>query len=320
MIWTPRCSDDSGSGERGGFGKDRLISDLRRKAEELGFIGIGFSRPARLPHFERFGAWLSKGHHAGMTYLQRNASLREDPCKLLPDCRCIISLAYPYGSKKPATSDGFFAARFSEPTLQDYHHRLKGLCAVLVEMIESVRGGVVNRIFVDSAPVLERSIAHTSGIGFIGKNTMLIIPGYGSYFYLAEIFSTAPIEAPLGTPIPTLCGSCSGCLEACPRGAIEEGFSIEASKCLSYWTIESKETRNIPRGEMGRFFFGCDRCQEACPHNGDQTASEVSLPSADQFLRMEEGDFEKRFGSTAFSRAGLEKIKWNIRAVTGTPL
>jgi epoxyqueuosine reductase len=297
--------------------KDRLISDLCRGAKELGFIGIGFSRPERLFHFDRFADWLSKGHHAGMTWLERNTALREDPSKLLPNCRCIISLAYPYSSKKPSTPDGFFASRYSEPTLEDYHQRLKRLCSVLVKMIKSAHGTEVNRIFVDSAPVLERSTAYTSGIGFIGKNGMLIIPGHGSYFYLAEIFSTAPMEAPSLTPVPNQCISCSRCLEACPKGAIEEGSSVDASKCLSYWTIESKETGSILGTEMGDCFFGCDRCQEACPHNRDKTASEVSLPSTEEFLCMSDEVFEEKFGRTALSRAGLEKIKSNIKAVRG---
>jgi len=252
-----------------------------------------------------------------MTWLERNTALREDPSKLLPNCRCIISLAYPYSSKKPSTPDGFFASRYSEPTLEDYHQRLKRLCSVLVKMIKSDHGTAANRIFVDSAPVLERSTAYTSGIGFIGKNAMLIIPGHGSYFYLAEIFSTAPVEVPSVTPVPKQCGSCSRCLEACPNGAIEEGSSVDASKCLSYWTIESKETGSILGRETGPCFFGCDRCQEACPHNKDKTASEVSLPSTEEFLSMSDEVFEEKFGRTALSRAGLEKIKSNIKAVRG---
>jgi epoxyqueuosine reductase len=252
-----------------------------------------------------------------MTWLERNTALREDPSKLLPECRCIISLAYPYSSRKPGTSDGFFASRYSEPALEDYHQRLKRLCSVLVELIKSAHGNAVNRIFVDSAPVLERSIAYASGIGFIGKNAMLIIPGHGSFFYLAEIFSTAPMEAPPVIPLADQCGSCSRCVKACPKGAIEEGFSVDASRCLSYWTIESKETGGIRGEEMGRCFFGCDRCQEACPHNRGRTVSEISLPSTEEFLCMNNDVFEKKFGRTTLSRAGLEKIKSNIRAVSG---
>jgi epoxyqueuosine reductase len=184
-------------------------------------------------------------------------------------------------------------------------------------MIKDVHVTAVSRIFVDSAPVLERSIAYTSGIGFIGKNTLLIIPGYGSYFYLAEILSTAPLTASLVTPSASRCGSCSRCLEACPTGAIEEGRSMDASKCLSYWTIESRETEGIFGERTEHCFFGCDRCQEACPYNGDETTWEISLPSTDEFLCMQENVFKEKFGRTTLSRAGLEKIKSNIRAVSG---
>ena len=317
MISTSPYPDNSYPSKRSGSEKDRLISDLIRRAEELGFIGCGFSRPERLSHFERFTAWLSKGNHAGMRWMEKNTALRENPYKLLPSCRCIVSLAYPYSSRKPATADGFFASRYSEPTLEDYHQRLKRRCNELVRMIECVHRTAVNRVFVDSAPVLERSIAFSSGIGFIGKNTMLVIPGHGSYFYLAEIFSTAPLEVPLVTQIANQCGSCSRCLEACPTGAIQEGSSMNASKCLSYWTIESQETEGIPGKIMDRCFFGCDRCQEACPYNGDKTTWEVSLPSTDEFLCMQEGVFKKKFGRTTFSRAGIEKLKSCIRAVRG---
>ena len=296
---------------------DLLTSALRRRGQELGFIGIGFSRPERLSHFDRFAAWLSKGHHTGMAWLGKNITLREDPSKLLPNCRCIISLAYPYSPRKPATPDGFFASRFSEPVLEDYHQRLKRLCAPLIKMIKDVHVTAVNRIFVDSAPVLERSIAYTSGIGFIGKNTLLIIPGFGSYFYLAEIFSTAPLAVPFVTPSASLCGSCSTCLEACPTGAIEEDRSMDASKCLSYWTIESKETEGIFGKSMGNCFFGCDRCQEACPYNGNEAPPEVLLPATDELLCMRENDFKEKFGKTSLSRAGLEKLKSNIREIRG---
>jgi epoxyqueuosine reductase len=196
MIWTPPSPDKGFSSTQRGAGKDRLISDLRRRAKELGFIGIGFSRPERPFHFDRFTAWISKGRHAGMTWLERNTALREDPSKLLPNCRCIISLAYPYSSKKPSTPDRFFASRYSEPTLEDYHQRLKRLCSMLVKMIKRDHGTAVNRIFVDSAPVLERSTAYTSGIGFIGKNAMLIIPGHAPTSTLRRFFPQLRWKSP----------------------------------------------------------------------------------------------------------------------------
>ena len=311
MIRSLPCPDD--------FCSDPLVSALRRKAEELGFVAIGFSRPGRLSHFDRFTEWLSKGHHAGMAWMERNTDLREDPSGLLSRCRSIITLAYPYRSGRPATPDGFFVSRHSEPALEDYHRRLKRLCFGLVRMIQSFHSTAVNRVFVDSAPVLERSIAFASGIGFIGKNTMLIIPGLGSYFCLSEIFTTAPIDAPSVTPMASECASCSLCLEACPGGAIEEGSLLNASKCLSYWTIESRDTVGPLGRQIGPCFFGCDRCQEACPHNKSKATSEVLLPSTEEFLAMRDEEFLERFGWTSLSRAGLEKIKSNIQAARKGP-
>ncbi|MFH1490868.1 MAG: tRNA epoxyqueuosine(34) reductase QueG, partial [Pseudomonadota bacterium] len=256
--------------------------------------------------------------HADMGWMERHSALRRDPEGLLKGCRGIVSLAYPYGSRKPATPDGFTVSRYSRPGKEDYHGDLRTLCRVLAEMIEKEHAGSLTRICVDSAPVLERSFACAAGIGFIGKNNMLINPGYGSFFFLAEILTTAPMVFNPSGPMESLCGSCNLCMKACPTGALERPFSLDASRCLSYLTIESKG--KLPRGmgrKMGDCFFGCDRCQEVCPYNGGDLSPEVALPATDEILRMKDADFESGFGRTAFSRAGLEKLKSNIRAVRG---
>ena len=174
------------------------------------------------------------------------------------------------------------------------------------------------RICVDSAPILERSFACASGIGFIGKNNMLIIPGYGSYFFLAEILSTVPMESLSAGAKDNQCGSCTLCIDACPTGALESPFLLDASKCLSYLTIEYKgHLDGFFGSKMGDCFFGCDVCQEACPFNKGEVTVDVSLPATDEFLIMDGGYFNKKFGNTAFARAGLEKLKSNIRAMKG---
>jgi epoxyqueuosine reductase len=291
-----------------------LVTSLESFAKTLGFIAIGFSRPGRPLYFDRFVTWLSDRKNADMTWLERNVALREDPSRLLEDCGTIISLAYPYPFKRPATSDGFHVSRYSTPSLEDYHGRLKKLCSDLLEVIKDRYRGSLHRICVDSAPVLERSLACTSGIGFIGKNNMLIIPGFGSYFYLAEIFTTALLEFPHMTPMQNECGSCTLCVNACPTGALERPFCLDASKCLSYLSIEYKgEFPATLAPKMGRCFFGCDRCQEVCPLNGGELLTETSLPITEEFLKMEKEEFRKRYGRTALGRAGLEKLKANIR-------
>ena len=285
------------------------------KAKSLGFIAVGFAGPGRPLYFDRFTAWLEEGKNADMAWLERNPDLREDPCKLLRDCRTIISLAYPYPAKKPETLDGFSVARYANPVKEDYHARLRMLCGELVSLIKKNAPESRNRICVDSAPILERSIAAAAGIGFVGKNNLLIIPGYGSYFYLAEILTTAAAASPSPGPRTDPCGSCSLCLDACPTGALERPFTLNASKCLSYLTVEYKGNFEADLGTtLGKCFFGCDRCQEVCPFNGERHGSDIVLPSTNTLLAMDEERFHRDFGRTAFQRAGLEKLKRNIRA------
>jgi epoxyqueuosine reductase len=290
-------------------------SALTKESKELGFIATGFSRPGRPLYFDRFVTWLSDRKNADMTWMERNIALREDPSRLLEDCGTIISLAYPYPFKRPATPDGFYVSRYSDPSVEDYHERLRKLCNDLREVIKDRYRGSLHRICVDSAPVLERGLACASGVGFVGKNNMLIIPGFGSYFYLAEIFTTAPLEFRHVTPLQNQCGSCTLCVDACPTGALERPFCLDASKCLSYLSIEYKgELPGTFAPKMGRCFFGCDRCQEVCPFNGGEALTETSLPLTEEFLNMQKEEFRKKYGRTAFGRAGLGKLKANIRA------
>ena len=293
-----------------------MFSPLIDKAKSLGFIAIGFSPPETPLYFDRFCAWISDHKNADMSWLEKNMELREDPTRLLEGCQTIISLVYPYLSQKPGTPDGFTASRYSQPAGEDYHYRLKRLCRELADMIKDMFGANKTRICVDSAPILEKSFACSAGIGSIGKNNMLIIPGYGSYFYLAEILTTAPVEFLPVRPMENQCGSCTLCIDACPTGALEKPFHLDASKCLSYLTIEHKGAINDETGrKMGDCFFGCDRCQEVCPFNGGEISKKVSLPSTDEFLKMSNEDFKNIFGKTAFARAGIEKLKTNIRAI-----
>jgi epoxyqueuosine reductase len=154
-------------------------------------------------------------------------------------------------------------------------------------------------------------------MGFIGKNNMLIIPGHGSYLFLMEILATASLPFSKNMTMKSQCGNCTRCIDACPAGAIESPFSINASKCLSYLTVEFPGTLNSKTGEkLGNCFFGCDVCQEVCPFNEESSLRDFSLPTIDDILKMQAEDFEKKFGKTAFARAGIEKIKGNIKAIT----
>lgn len=289
---------------------------LKKEAENLGFIAMGFSSPGEPLHFDKLAAWVSQGKHAGMSWLERNMDVRRDPSRLLKGCATIISLAYPYPWTRPSTPDGFTVSRYACPEAPDYHHRLKGLCGKLALAVKEAYPGSRTRICVDTAPILERSIAWKAGLGFVGKNTMLILPGYGSYFYLAEILCTAALPREPVRPEENRCGTCTLCVEACPTGALEAPFSLDAGRCLSYLTVEYGGAVSAAAGKrMENCFFGCDRCQEACPFNEGKTGTAISLPDIDAFLSMDEDRFLERFGKTALSRRGLQKIQTNIRAM-----
>ncbi len=293
-----------------------ILETIKDKAMELGFIAAGFCRPERPLHFDRYCAWLGEHKNADMAWLNRNIGIRKDPTRLLAGCSTIISLAYPFPWQKPSSPDGLTVARYAQPAEEDYHARLTRLCRDLAAFVEVADGKSKSRICVDSAPILERSYACAAGLGFIGKNNMLIIPGYGSYVYLAEILTTASLELPPTKVVPTQCGTCRRCIDVCPTGALEQPFCLDASRCLSYLTIESKKAVNERQAQdMGECRFGCDRCQEACPFNPDNEKRVVVLPSAPEWLQMSAETFASRFGRSTLARAGLARLKANIRAI-----
>ena len=285
------------------------------KAKELGFIAVGFSKPTAPAHFDFFCHWLKETETGNMNYLKRNRDIRRDPPRLLKGLTTIISLAYPYPASKPSTPDGYTTSRYSTPQEEDYHLRLKKLGKQLCAFVTEIFPKSKSRVCVDSAPILERSFAEMSGIGFIGKNNMLIVPGYGSYCFLIEILTTAQFTTPLYNVLKNRCGSCTKCIDMCPTGALKAPFYIDVSQCLSYLTIEAKGAFNKETAKkMGNTFFGCDVCQEVCPFNKKESGV-VALPSTKEMLAMTERDFKKVFGKTAFERAGKEKLKKNIQAI-----
>lgn len=294
-----------------------MRSILKTRAKELGFINIGFVRPDQPPFFDAYISWISLQKHGGMKWLERNVELRKDPTKLLEGCQTIISLAYPYSSIIPTTPEGFRISRYSHFPHDDYHHRLWQLGKKLIAVIKEQYPDSRSRFCVDSAPILERSVAYAAGMGFFGKNNSLIIPNQGSYFYLSEILTTVDFDFSPNKPIESQCEECRLCLEACPTGAIKEGFSLDASKCLSYLTIEDNKVIDEEFvDKLGDCFFGCDRCQEICPYNKDIPAQrEILLPSRDEFLSMKEEKFRAQYGRTVLGRAGLTKIQSNLRGI-----
>ncbi|MGD8388198.1 MAG: tRNA epoxyqueuosine(34) reductase QueG [Desulfobacteraceae bacterium] len=294
-----------------------MIQAFTEMAEDLGFVAVGFSRPGPPLHMDFYLRWVNAGKQGDMSWMARNLDIRREPTKLLPSCRTVVSLAWPYPKEKPATPEGLTVSRYARPDALDYHVEIKEKCRSLAEWLCRQFPGERTRICVDSAPILERSFAQESGIGCIGKNTMLIVPGYGSYIYLAEILTTAELSAPEALSPKDPCGDCTRCLDACPTGALEAPYSLNASRCLSYLTIEWSGDVDEETGKrMGDCFLGCDRCQEACPHNnGGVSSRRIVLPPARDFLGMDADTFESRFGRTALARPGLAKIQSNLKAI-----
>jgi len=287
-----------------------------QKVRELGFIAVGFCRSGPPPFLAEYGRWIDANKYGEMRWLRDHRNLKSDPGNVLQDCVTVISLAYPYPAGKPCTSDGFTTARYTGPESTDYHETIRERARPLLALLSEEYPGKRSRICVDSAPILERGFAYASGIGFIGKNNMLIRPGHGSYLFLAELLTTALFPITAREPLATMCGTCSRCVKACPTGALERPFLLDAGKCLSYLTIEKRAPVDVETGnKMGGCFFGCDICQEVCPFNQGTHERVECLPSSEMFLAMDQTAFDRRFGASTFARAGLEKIKGNIRAL-----
>ena len=300
----------------------RLVKSIAR---DLGFLFCGISKAEFLEEeASRLEAWLRRGYAGTMSYLERNADKRLDPRLLVPGAQSVVSLLYNYAPRKEMPSGKFKLSRYAYG--EDYHHVIKERLADFLHRLREEIGEVNGRVFVDSAPVHERAWAARSGLGWIGKNSLLLNRQQGSFFFLAELIIDLPLSA--GGPAKDYCGTCTACLDACPTGAIPEPYVVNGSLCISYFTIELKEA--IPQEMKGKFrewIFGCDICQEVCPWNRfakphqeprfDPSGELQSMKDSD-WQELTEEVFNKLFGRTAVTRTGLEGLKRNIRFVSGT--
>ena len=289
--------------------------NLKEWARGLGFIALGISKAQSPPFLEAFERFLSRGHHAQMEWMRSRIEMRKDPNLLLPGVKRVLSFAYPYVKNLPKTKDGLSVGRFSNPLLPDYHKTLKRRLSELTKLMKAHYPKDTFRVFVDSGPIMERSFAYSGGIGFFGKNTSLIIPSYGSYFFLGEILTTAEIPFEEAKPIESLCNGCELCIKACPQGAIVEPFLVDARRCLSYLTIEYRGSlEGLIKSKGITSFYGCDICQEVCPFNPLEKPI-ICLPESKLFDSLDEESFQRIFGHSALSRGGLENIRRNMAAI-----
>ena len=295
---------------------------IKRIALELGFSSCGISKARFLSEEEeKFEKWLSNGYHGTMSYLEKNIDKRLDPRILVPESKSIISLTYNYyPPKKLINKNNFIISKYAYG--RDYHKVLKKKLKKLFNNMKEKIGNIEGRVFVDSAPVHERAWAKLSGLGWIGKNSLLINKDVGSYFFIAEIICDLELE--YDSPVSDRCGNCSKCIDACPTNAITQAQVIDANKCISYLTIENKDT--IPeelKNEMNQSIFGCDICQDICPWNKFSTPHKEKefLPNKKlkklrkkDWIELTEETFNRIFEGSAIKRAKYNGLKRNIRA------
>lgn len=257
---------------------------VKAMATESGFHRATVAPARALPDqvLRRQEDWLAGGNAAGMGYLHRSAKLRRDPRALLDGARSVICLARAFDPGREASP---IVARYAHG--RDYHRAMKKRCFALADRLAERFPGFGARAFVDTAPVMERSLAALSGLGWIGRNGLLIAPGLGSWLWLAEVVCTLDLEpdAPLGAS----CGSCRRCLDACPTGALRGDGLLDARQCMSYWTTDRHELPEAHWPALGQL-AGCDRCQEVCPHNASRALSDLPTPEDGPLASLELAD------------------------------
>jgi len=300
--------------------KNNLSKIIKSEALSIGFLSCGISKAEFLseeaPKLEN---WLKSGFNGEMSYMERNFDKRLDPRLLVPGCKSVISLLFNYYTEKKAKND-------HEPKIssyaygKDYHFVIKSRLRELLSRIKNLVGDINGRVFVDSAPVMDKAWAKKSGLGWIGKNTNLINKKTGSFFFIAELILDLELE--YDHPTTDHCGSCTACIDSCPTNALATPYKIDATKCISYATIELKN--NIPnsfKDNMKGWIFGCDICQDVCPWNrfsknhnepSFEDKKNISNMSKKQWEDLTKEVFDKVFKESPIKRTGYSGIKRNL--------
>lgn len=299
--------------------RSRLIKD---RAQQLGFSYCGISEATFLEkeakHMEE---WLKCNYHGKMTYMENHFDKRLDPRLLVDGAKSVVSLLLNYYTED--RQEDRTAPKISKYAYgEDYHSVIKSKLKELFAFIQETIGEVSGRIFVDSAPVMDKAWAERSGLGWIGKNANLIHPKSGSFFFIAELILDLELE-PDG-PMKDYCGTCTRCVDACPTDAIVQPYVVDGSKCISYLTIELKD-EIIPgefKGKMDSWMFGCDVCQDVCPWNRFSKKHNVSqFTPHESLLKLNKSDwedlteevFQELFRKSAVKRTKFSGLKRNIR-------
>ena len=294
---------------------------VKDRARELGFIACGITDTTPVLHAAELDRWLENGYAGTMRYLHRQAKRRKEPALIAPEAKSVIVVLDNYFTEDEPGSDVPRVARYARG--RDYHLDLIERLDQLAQWLRE-NGATFARSFADAGPVPERELAQRAGLGWIGKNTMLLRPGAGSFFFIGSIFSD--LELPADTPFDSdRCGSCTRCIEACPTDAIIAPRVLDATRCISYLTIEYRgDFDQAATEKLAGWAFGCDICNEVCPWNitfaepTTNVAYSTRMNDAGEdpewFDRMSQKDFDQKYGDTPFSRPGLTGMRRNWRA------
>lgn len=299
--------------------KNTYSQFIKSEAKRLGFLSCGISKAGFLEQeAPRLENWLNKNHNGQMAYMENHFDKRLDPTLLVDDAKSVVSLLLNYYPSETQEKDSFKISKYAYG--QDYHFVIKEKLKELLHSIQEQIGEVTGRVFVDSAPVLDKAWAAKSGLGWIGKNSNLITQKVGSFYFIAELILDLDLEYDYATT--DHCGSCTACIDACPTEAIVAPYVVDGSKCISYFTIELKE--NIPQEMKGKFddwAFGCDTCQDVCPWNRFSKAHseplfnpnpDVMAMSRKEWIEITEETFRVVFKNSPIKRTKFDGLKRNV--------
>jgi len=294
---------------------------IKKTASRLGFDYCGIARAVRLDEdAQRLENWLSKGMHGSMEYMEKYFELRIDPSRLVPGAKSVITLLKNYYPSAQQANNTPKIAKYAFG--KDYHEVIRSQLTELIGSIKETVGEIQGRGFVDSAPVLERTWAQRSGLGWLGKNGNLITKESGSFYFIATLITDLALQ--YDDPfVKDFCGTCTKCIDACPTNAILPGKVVDGSRCISYFTIEIKEML-IPgemKGKFDNWMFGCDTCQDVCPWNRfSHPTKEINFSPVPEILnlstkeweQMTEESFRKIFKESPLRRSKFKGIQRNL--------
>jgi epoxyqueuosine reductase len=303
-----------------------LSSRIRQEALRLGFEAVGITTADPPEGRDAYARWLDKGYAAEMGYLHRHRALKRDLNTVLDGVRSVVVTAKNYFQPEPPTDrsvpGGARVSRYAAG--QDYHDYVRADLRELLAFVQEWAPGCRGRIAVDSAPVLERDLAQRAGVGWIGKNAMLVRRGLGSFFFLGELL--LDVDLAPDAPAKSSCGACRQCMDACPTGAIVEPGVVDARLCISYQTVEHRgELPADAEGRLDGWVFGCDVCQQVCPWNHKASVSAdprcqalAALDPLDvrRLAELDEAGFQRAFAGSPIRRAGREGLARNVAAVS----